>query len=146
MGSCVQTEVFGSTFLCLMPCVFPWANVQAWIEVTAGGVVIEKCSASIPNAQTVLKIRKLWKKKNQLWELYFFLWLKQKGVETKGVMTIEPGIYLARPWAFARHIFGWGVCSCSHSAHKYNKLTELEFLTALPAAILGSLSNKESIA
>ena len=61
-------------------------------------------------------------------------------------MTTEPGIYLARPWVFARHIFGWGVCSCSHSAHKYNDLTELEFLTALPVAILGSLSNKESIA
>lgn len=116
-GPSVQTEVLGSKFLCLMLCAFPWANVRARTEVTTGGVVIEKCSASTPNAQTVLKIRKLWKKNkkqknNQPWEFYFFLWLKQKGLETKGVMTVEPGVCLARSWVFARHIFGWGVCHC----------------------------------
>ena len=53
--------------------------MQAWIEVTAGGVVTEKCSASIPNAQTVLKIRKLLKKKKSTLRALFFLVAKTEG-------------------------------------------------------------------
>lgn len=86
-GPSVQTEVLGSKFLCLMLCAFPWANVRARIEVTTGGVVIEKYSASTPNAQTVLKIRKLWKKKKKnqsTVRVLFFLVAKTEGSRDKG--------------------------------------------------------------
>ena len=58
--------------------------MRAWIEVTAGGVVTEKCSASIPNAQTVLKIRKLLKKKKSTLRALFFLVAKTEGSRDKG--------------------------------------------------------------
>ena len=85
-----------------------------------------------PRHSARLKDKETLKKKKKITceEFYFFLWLKRKGLETKGVTAPEPGSYLAR----SRHIFGWGVCSCSHWARKYNDLTELEFLSALPGS------------
>lgn len=86
------------------------------------------------------------KKTQSTVRVLFFLWLKQKGLETKGVMTVEhSGLPCKILGICPSHLFGWGVCHyfsffISANDSHWARISPQHF----PVAVLGSLSNKES--